>query len=81
MADEQTLVNRIVVSRDVLHGQPRIAGTRILVQTVLQLLAARKSIVEITSDDYYPDITPDDVFACIDYASQVIKQETIVPTA
>jgi uncharacterized protein (DUF433 family) len=80
MADEQTLMHRIVVSRDTLHGQPRIAGTRILVQTVLQLLAAGKSVTEITSDDYYPDISPDDVFACIGYASQIVRQEIIVPT-
>ncbi len=80
MATEQALTDRVVVSRDVLHGQPRIAGTRILVQTVLQLLAAQKTIAEITSEDYYPDITPADVFACIDYASRVIQQEIIVPT-
>jgi len=67
MAGEQTLTDRIVVSRDTLHGQPRIAGTRILVHTVLQLLASGKSIAEITSDDYYPDITADDVLACMDY--------------
>ena len=80
MATEQALTDRIVVSRDIVHGQARIAGTRILVHTVLQLLAAGKSIAEITSDDYYPDITPADVLACIDYASRVIQQEIIVPT-
>jgi uncharacterized protein (DUF433 family) len=74
MDDEHLLTDRIVVSRHVTHGQPRIAGTRILVHTILQLLAAGKSISEITSDDYYPNITADDVLACIDYASRVIPQ-------
>jgi uncharacterized protein (DUF433 family) len=30
MASEQQLAERVVVSRDVLHGKPRIAGTRIM---------------------------------------------------
>lgn len=68
MTTEQTLTDRIVVSRDILHGQLRIVGTRIPVYAVLQLLAVEKTIAEITSDDYYPDLAPADVFACIDYA-------------
>ncbi len=70
MAKTPMTDTRIVVTRDVLHGKPRIAGTRILVYQVLDLLAAGKSIAEITSDDYYPDISEADVFACVAYASQ-----------
>jgi len=81
MPQEQTLFDRIVVSRDVAHGKPRIAGTRILVYHVLGLLAAGKSIAEITSDDYYPDLTEADVLACLAYASRVIEHDTAVPTA
>jgi uncharacterized protein (DUF433 family) len=81
MPQEQTLSHRIVVSRDVAHGKPRIAGTRILVHHVLGLLAAGKSIAEITSDDYYPDLTEADVLACLTYASRVIEHDTVVPTA
>jgi uncharacterized protein (DUF433 family) len=78
---DQLLLERIVVSRDICHGKPRIAGTRIMVHQVLDLLAAGKSIVEITSDDYYPDITADDVRACLAYASRIIENDTVVPTA
>jgi uncharacterized protein (DUF433 family) len=77
---EQNLVKRIVVSRDVMHGKPRIQGTRILVYQILDLLAAGKSIVEITSEDYYPDITTEDVLACLAYASQVVRDDMIVPS-
>lgn len=77
--DDQTLIERIVVSRDVSHGQPRVAGTRIMVHLVLGLLAAGKSIPEIISEDYYPDLTREDILACIAYARQVIKNETIIP--
>ena len=79
--NEQILVEHIAVSREVCHGQPRIAGTRIMVHLVLELLGAGKSIAEIVSEDYYPDLTPDDVLACIVYAGQVVKNELIIPTA
>ncbi len=81
MTQSQPLLNRIVVSRDVCHGKPRIDGTRVMVHHVLSLLAAGKSIEEITSDDYYPDITPEDVLACLAYASRIVENDTVVPTA
>lgn len=68
MMSQQLLNDRIVVSRDIVHGKPRIAGTRITVHQVLDLLAAGKPIAEITSEDYFPDLTADDVMACIAYA-------------
>ena len=66
MAD-QTILDRIVVSRDVMHGKPRIAGTRITVVQILDLLAAGKTPAEIISEDYFPDLTEYDVRACIAY--------------
>jgi uncharacterized protein (DUF433 family) len=63
--NDQKLTERIVVSREVCHGKPRVAGTRIMVHQILELLAAGKSIAEITSDDYYPDLTAADVLACV----------------
>lgn len=78
---DQILRDRIVVSRDTAHGQPRVAGTRIMVHLVLDLLAAGKPISEIISEDYYPDLKAEDVLACIAYAGDVIKHETIIPTA
>ncbi len=75
MADnEQALMARIVVSRAVCHGKPRIAGTRIMVHQVLGLLAAGKSIAEITSGDYFPDITTEDVRACLAYARRAVSR-------
>ena len=78
---EQQISERIVVSKDVLHGKPRILGTRIMVYQVLDLLAANKTYDEILSDDYFPDLTGEDIRACIAYASQVIRDDTIVPSA
>ena len=66
---DQVLWDRIVVSRDINHGQPRIAGTRIMVHVILDLLAAGKSITEVISEDYYPDLKQEDVLACIAYSN------------
>ncbi|MBX3085128.1 MAG: DUF433 domain-containing protein [Anaerolineae bacterium] len=73
------LTERIVVSRDVLHGKPRIVGTRIAVYQILDLIGAGKTPVEITSDDYFPEITIDDVLACAVYASRVLRNEDVIP--
>ena len=78
---EQVLLARIVVSRDVAHGKPRVAGTRVMVYQVLDLLAAGKPVAEITSDEYFPELSADDVRACLLYASHVVKDDLIVPAA
>lgn len=57
------------MTRDVLNGKPRVAGTRILVTQVLDMLAAGFSYREILSDDYFPELTEEDIRACIAYAS------------
>jgi uncharacterized protein (DUF433 family) len=77
---DRAIFDRIVVSRDVMHGKPRIAGTRVTVVQVLDLLAAGKTPAEIISEDYYPDLAEADVRACIAYASQIIRDDRIVPT-
>lgn len=66
---DMQLTHRIVVSREICHGKPRIQGTRIMVYLILDLLAAGKTIEEIISIDYYPQLTREDVLACIDYAN------------
>lgn len=66
---KQILRDRIVVSREIAHGQPCVAGTRIMVHLLLDLLASGKSISEIISDDYYPDLKSEDVLACIAYSN------------
>jgi uncharacterized protein (DUF433 family) len=77
---EQRLMDRIVASAEVAHGKPRIAGTRIMVYQVLDLLAAGKTSQVIISEDYFPELTSDDVQACIAYASRVVRNDEFVPT-
>ena len=67
------IAERIEVDPNICHGKPRIAGTRIMVEQVLDLLAAGISIAEITSEEYFPDLSKEDVLACIAFANKFLK--------
>jgi len=58
---------RIVMDPDVVHGRPRVRGTRVRVADVLAMLAAGASEAEILQD--YPYLSAEDVSACLDYAA------------
>ena len=69
-------MNRITVDSKIHFGKPCIAGTRITVQSILELLADGFSFKEITQD-YFPDLTNDDIRACIQYAIALVVSEDI----
>ncbi|MGC1307735.1 MAG: DUF433 domain-containing protein [Phormidesmis sp.] len=60
-------MDRIIVDSQVHFGKPCIAGTRIPVQSILELLNEGLSFSDIIRD-YYSDIQPDDIRACLQYA-------------
>jgi uncharacterized protein (DUF433 family) len=67
---------RIAVNPAVHFGKPCVAGTRITVQSVLELVREGLSFAEIVRD-YYPDLKAEDVRACIQYAIDVVAAEEI----
>lgn len=67
---------RISIDQEVHFGKPCITGTRIPVYCVLELVQAGKTFEEIAKD-YYPDITFDDIKACIQYAVDIVKFEEV----
>ena len=67
---------RIAVNPRIHSGKPVVAGTRIPVQSVLELVREGHSFAEITRD-YYPDLAPEDIRACIQYAIDVVATEEI----
>ena len=71
------IAERIEVDPNICHGKPRIAGTRIIVEQVLDLLAAGIPITEITSDEYFPDLSKEDILACVAFANRLLKDEEI----
>ncbi|MDX2078874.1 MAG: DUF433 domain-containing protein [bacterium] len=70
------IADRIVSTPNIVHGKPRIAGTRIMVYLILDRLARGKTIEEIIEKDY-PTITREDILACIAYASKVLQKESV----
>jgi uncharacterized protein (DUF433 family) len=69
-------MSRIQVDPEIHFGKPCIAGTRIPVHSVLELV--RDGIPpEIITRDYFPDLKPEDIKASVQYAIDVIANEDI----
>ena len=64
----QTMVERIAVNPQIHFGKPCVAGTRITVQNVLELLNEGLSFEEIIQD-YYPELTVEAIQVCIRYGT------------
>jgi uncharacterized protein (DUF433 family) len=67
---------RIVVNPNLHFGKPCLAGTRITVQNVLELVKEGVPFSEII-EDYYPDLEIEDIQACVQYAIDVVAAEDI----
>lgn len=57
-------------------GKPCVAGTRILVEQVLELIQEGIPFQDIITT-YYPDLTVEDVKACAAYARDLVRSEEI----
>ena len=68
--------NRIEVRPGVHFGKPCVAGTRIPVQDVLELVRDGIPFDQIVRD-YYPDLTTQDIQACIQYAMDIVAVEDV----
>ena len=68
--------NRIVSNPKILGGKPCIKETRIPVHMVLELVEAGISFGEICTK-YYPQLSQEDIKACIAYARQIVQNEDI----
>ena len=78
MTDEQLLA-RIVCAPDVMVGKPVVAGTRLTAEFILNLLAHGATVEEIVGE--YDGLLPEDVQACLLFASQFLSDSTFVPSS
>ena len=69
-------LNRITVDSKQCGGRPCVRGMRIRVKDVLDLMAGGASQEEILAD--FPDLEPDDIRACIAYASRYLDHAVLV---
>lgn len=67
--------DRISIDPKVLVGKPAVKGTRISVEFVIDLLARGWTPEQILKE--YDHLTPEDIQACLAYASEVLKSERV----
>ena len=67
------IAERITIDHEVMVGKPVIAGTRVPVELVLDKLGANAELDEFFLD--YPEMTLDDVKACLRYASTLVPRK------
>ena len=78
MKEDQPLYHeRIVADPRILAGKPVVKGTRIGVDLVLEELAQNPDITEVLA--VHPDLTRDDVQACLAYAKALVTGEEVFP--
>ena len=68
---------RIVLNPEVLAGKPIIRGTRLAVTFVIELLAQGWTERQILTN--YPGVSPEDIRACLAYASEVLSAQKVYP--
>jgi uncharacterized protein (DUF433 family) len=78
MKDEQ-LLKRITINPGVMVGKPVIAGTRLTVEYILNLLAHGMTAEEILEE--YQGLAQDDLHACLLFATKALESTTFMPLA
>src|SRR5262249_35572668 len=71
----EELLRLISIDPNICFGRPYIKGNRIWVSLILDLLAAGATVEEIIAD--YPQLTRDDVVACIAYGSEMSRERYV----
>jgi uncharacterized protein (DUF433 family) len=69
--------DRIILNPQVLAGKPVIKGTRLAVESIIDLFAQGWNVDEVLHN--YPSITIIDIQACFAYASASLKAEKVYP--
>lgn len=68
--------DRIVVDSEVHFGKPCVAGTRIPVEAVMEIVQEGVPFADIVRI-YYPDLTTEDVSACVQFATALVRAEEV----
>ncbi len=67
--------NRVTIDIEICGGEPCIKGTRIPVHIILGHLAAGEDYETILKN--FPNITREDILACLEYASFLATEKTL----
>ena len=78
MTDSE-LLERITLNPKVMTGKPVIRGTRLTVDFIVGLLAHGTTPEDILKE--YEGLTPEDIQACLLFASKSLESTSFVPLA
>jgi uncharacterized protein (DUF433 family) len=76
---ENILLNRITINPAVCHGKPTIRNKRYTVESILEYLAGGDTTETLLAE--FPDLEREDIFACLQYALEVIKLKPVYVAA
>jgi uncharacterized protein (DUF433 family) len=62
-----------------MMGNPVIKGTRITVELILEKLAADETFEQLLAA--YPRLTPQAIYAALQFAAQALKADVVYPLA
>ncbi len=71
--------DRITIDPRVLTGKPVVKGTRLAVEFIVDLLALGWTEAQILEN--YPGIAREDIRACLQYATEMLKSERVFPVS
>ncbi len=74
---KEELLERITLNPKVMVGKPVIRGTRLTVEYILNLLAHGATFEEILQE--YDGLVPEDIQACLLFASQSLQSTVSMP--
>ena len=75
---QRNKLDRVVRVPGLMGGRPVIKGTRIPIDLILERLAYDLDLKTLVED--YPDLTEEDIKACIAYAKELVEDEEAFPT-
>ena len=79
MTTQPELLERITVRTGVFGGKPIIRDLRVAVEHVLGMLTAGDTVETIL--DEYPNLTPEDIQACLLFARRSLATDSVRPRA
>ena len=68
--------SRIITDPSVMLGKPVVKGTRITVELILRKLSEGMTVDQILGS--YPHLSKEDIYASLNYASDLIANEEII---
>jgi len=73
------LAKRITIDPQVCHGKPCVRGMRWPVEVVIDMLGSGMTAEQIVED--HPELTKDDIMACLKYAQITVAGRSISDVA